>query len=87
MITEYTRNQAKKFGVQVRPSKRANKKIDVFRGDTYIGSAGAKGYSDFGIYLEKGDKKFAEERRRLYRLRHTKGKKDSPSWLAWSLLW
>jgi hypothetical protein len=87
MISPYTRNQAKKFGVQVRPSKKAGKKIDVFRGDNYIGSAGAKGMGDFGIYLEKGDRKFAEERRRLYRARASEGKKDSPSWLAWNLLW
>jgi hypothetical protein len=87
MITEHTTRQAKKFGVHVLPSKRAGKKIDVFRGDNYIGSAGAKGMGDFGIYLEKGDRKFAEERRRLYRKRHTEGKKDSPSWLAWNLLW
>jgi hypothetical protein len=87
MITEYTRNQAKKFGVQVKPSKKSNKKLDVFRGDTYIGSIGAKGYSDFGIYIEGGDRKFAEERRRLYHLRQKDGPKDSSAYLSKRLLW
>ena len=87
MITEHTTRQAKKFGVHVLPSKRAGKKIDVFRGDNYIGSAGAKGMGDFGIYLETKGREFAEERRRLYHLRAKDGPKDSPAYLSKRLLW
>lgn len=86
-ITNYTRRQARRLGVEVKPSRKEGKKIDVFRDGYYIGSAGAKNYSDYGTYLEDEGKAYADERRRLYRKRHTEGAQDTPSYLAWNLLW
>lgn len=86
-ITPWTRRQARRLGVEVKPSRKEGKKIDVFRDGYYIGSAGAKGYGDYGTYLEEEGKEYANQRRRLYRKRHTEGSKDSPSWIAYNLLW
>jgi hypothetical protein len=86
-ITPWTHRQARRLGVEVKPSRREGKKIDVYRDGERLGSVGAKGYNDYGMYLEEDGPFYANQRRKLYRLRHTKGKKDSPSWLAWSLLW
>jgi len=87
-ITDYTKRQAKKLKVKVKPSTRKNKKIDVFDlNDKYIVSIGAAGYKDFPTYTKEKGKKFAEERRRLYRLRHKKGEEGSASYYAHNLLW
>jgi len=89
MITDYTRNQAKKFGVIVKVSKDPSKKLDVFKNGVKIASIGAKGYKDYGIYLVEKGEKYANERRRLYRIRHDgeQSKVGSPGYYAWNLLW
>jgi hypothetical protein len=46
-ITEYTKEQAKKLGVTVKPSTNKNKKIDVFKGGEKIASVGGAGYADY----------------------------------------
>lgn len=86
-ITPWTHKQARKLGLEVKPSRREGKKIDVYRDGRRIGSVGAKGYGDYGVYLKEEGKEYADERRRLYHKRHTEGKKDSKAWLAWNLLW
>lgn len=86
-ITKHTREQAKRLGVEVRPSRKGEKKIDVFRGGQYLGSAGHKAYGDYGTFLEEGNRAHAEERRRLYRARHSEGEEGSPAYWAWHLLW
>lgn len=86
-ITPWTQRQARKLGLEVKPSRKQGKKIDVFREGHLIGSVGAKGYGDYGTYLEEEGKDYAKARRRLYHKRHTEGKKDSRAWLAWNLLW
>jgi hypothetical protein len=70
MITDYTRNQAKKFGVIVKVSKNPSKKLDVFKDGVKIASIGQRGAKDYGIYLIEKGEKYANERRRLYRIRH-----------------
>ena len=89
MITPYTRDQAKKFGVTVKVSKNPLKKIDVFKDNNKIASIGQRGAKDYGIYLIEKGEKYANERRRLYRIRHAgKGSKvGSPGYWAWHLLW
>lgn len=89
MITEYTRNQAKKFGVSVKVSENPLKKLDVFKNGKKIASIGARGYKDYGIYLIEKGEKYANERRRLYRIRHSgeQSKVSSPGYYAWHLLW
>ena len=88
-ITEYSKQQAKKLGVQIKPSTRKDKKIDVFKNDTKVASIGAKGYKDFPTYKKEKGLAFAEERRRLYKERHEKDrhKKGSAGFYADKILW
>ena len=84
-ITQYTRNKARQLGVEVRPSKRKGKKIDVFKDGKYVASVGAIGYSDYPTYMKTEGYEVAEERRRLYHIRHTRDTVNE--YLARFLLW
>jgi hypothetical protein len=87
-ITDYTKQQADKYNLTVKPSKKKNKKIDVYRDEKLIGSVGAKGYADYPTYIKTKGKSYADERRRLYKQRHSYDKpKYSNGWLAYNLLW
>lgn len=89
MITQYTKKQAKKLGVIVKISKNPLKKLDVFKDGVKIASIGQRGAKDYGIYLIEKGEKYANERRRLYRIRHAgeESKVNSPGWWALKLLW
>ena len=69
-ITNYTKQQAKKLGVVVKPSSVKGKKIDVFKNGEKIASVGAIGYADYPTYMKTKGKAYADERRRLYKIRH-----------------
>ena len=71
-ITNYTKQKAKEIGVQVVPSKNPKKKLDVYKDNLLIASIGDPNYLDYPSYIKEKGKEFAEERRRLYRIRHTK---------------
>lgn len=88
-ITEYSKLQAKKLGVQIKPSTRKDKKIDVFKNNEKVASIGAKGYKDFPTYKKEKGLAFAEERRRLYKERHEKDrhKKGTAGFYADKILW
>ena len=88
-IKQYTYDQAKKLGVQVKPSTVKSKKIDVFKDGKKVASVGAQGMSDFPTYIQTKGKAYADERRRLYKIRHqsTRGKVGSLSYYADRLLW
>lgn len=88
-IKPYTKRQAKKYGLVVKPSKVKGKKIDVFKDEKKLGSVGALGYSDYPTYMETHSLAYAEHRRKMYKLRHEKDrhKKYSNGWLADKLLW
>ena len=88
-ITNYSKEQAKKLNVEIKPSTRKNKKIDVYRGDKKIASIGNKNYLDFPTHLEKNGKEFAEKRRKLYKIRHNKTRNIKGSNSFWSdkILW
>ena len=88
-IKPYTKAQARKLGVQVKPSKVKGKKIDVFKNGKKIVSVGAIGYNDYPTYIQKKGKKYADERRRLYKIRHNKDRKirGSSGYYADKLLW
>ena len=74
-ITDYSYNQAKKLDVKIKPSKKKNKKIDVLNKDNkVIASIGHRSYLDYPNYIKKEGLTYANERRKLYKLRH---KKDS----------
>ena len=81
-ITEYSMNQASKYGVKITVSSNPKKKIDVYKDGNKLASIGDINYKDYGTYLEENGKKYADSRRRLYRIRH-KGENN------WSLkiLW
>jgi hypothetical protein len=46
-ITDYTKKKAKEIGVQIKPSTKKNKKIDVFRDGRLIVSVGDIRYYDY----------------------------------------
>lgn len=84
-ITTYTKDKAKQAGLTVKPSIRKGKKIDVYKDGDYLASVGALGYADYPHYIESHGLKYAQERQRLYHLRH---KKESlGERLASLLLW
>jgi len=93
-IKAYTKNQAKKIGVTVKPSKVKGKKIDVFKKGEKVASVGAIGYNDYPTYMElerkgKVPKGTANKRRRLYKIRHKSDRniKNSNGYYADRLLW
>jgi hypothetical protein len=88
-ITDYTKQQAKKLGVVVKPSSVKGKKIDVFKNGEKVASVGALGYSDYPTYMRTKGKAYADERRRLYKIRHSKDRsvKNSDGYYADKLLW
>ena len=61
---------AKQYGLQIEPSVKINKKIDVFKDGKYIASIGDIRFKDFHLYLKENGKAYANERARLYYLRH-----------------
>jgi hypothetical protein len=88
-ITQYTRDQARKLGVSVKHSTNPDKKIDVFKNGEKIASVGAMGYGDYPTYMRTRGKEYADERRRLYKIRHTSDRniKGSNGFYADRLLW
>lgn len=85
VILPYTFKKAKELGVVVKPSTVKGKKIDVYDEGEKVASIGAIGYKDYPTYLKEYGKEYAEERRRLYHIRHTK--KTLNEQLALRLLW
>lgn len=88
-ITQYTKDQAKKLGVKVTLSSVKGKKIDVYKNGQKVASIGAIGYGDYPTYLKTKGKKFADERRKLYKIRHQSNrlKKGTNGYYADKLLW
>ena len=86
-ITSYTKDKAKGLGVVVKPSTVKGKKIDVFKNEKKIATVGAVGYKDYPTYLKEDGKAVADERRRLYKIRHAKDLKSGNGFYANKLLW
>jgi hypothetical protein len=84
-ISDLTKQRAKEIGVEVKPSTNPKKKIDVFSDGEKVASIGGAGYRDYHIYLAEQGKAVADERRRLYHIRHKK--KSLGEYLARWLLW
>lgn len=90
IITTYTKKKAKKLNVIVLLSDKKNKKIDVY--DVYgkfIVSVGDPNYLDYPNYTKQYGKKVADERKRLYKIRHKKDRliKGTAGYYADQLLW
>jgi hypothetical protein len=88
-ITNYTRTQARKLGVSVKPSKNKKKKLDVFKGGKKVASVGAIGYKDYPTFLKTEGKEKANKRRAAYKKRHAKHRniRGTNSYYADKLLW
>ena len=88
-ITNYTRRQAKRLGVTVKPSTRKGKKIDVFKDGKKVASVGALGMGDFPTFKKQKGLEFAKKRQKAYKSRHqkTRTKVGTPSYYADQLLW
>ena len=88
-ITEYTRKQANKYGLVVKPCIDGVHKINVFKSEKLIASVGGLGYSDYPTYTKTHGKEYADGRRRLYKIRHERDRhvKWSRGWLSDVLLW
>lgn len=71
-IQPYSFKKAKDLGVTIKPSTKKGKKIDVFKNNQLVTSIGASGMNDYPTYLKNEGKKIAEERKRLYKIRHSK---------------
>jgi Mn-dependent DtxR family transcriptional regulator len=82
VITDWSKQQAKKLGVELRPSSNPKKKIDVYKGGKKLASIGDINYQDYGMYLQTKGKAYADERRRLYRIRH-KGENNFSLKILW----
>ena len=88
-ITNYSKGKAKELNVIIKPSKNKNKKLDVFKDGKKIASVGAIGYMDYPNYIETKGLKYANERKKLYKIRHSKdlNKTNSNGFYANKLLW
>ena len=69
-ITDYSRKQAEKLNVAIKPSHKKNKKLDVLKNGTVITSIGDKRYKDYPTYIKEKGKPYADKRRELYKIRH-----------------
>jgi ribosomal protein L7/L12 len=94
IIKPYTKKQAEKLNVQIKPSRTKGKKIDVFKNGKKIASVGAAGMKDYPTYLDlekkgKVETGTAEKRRKLYKQRHEndRKKKGTAGFYADKLLW
>tara|TARA_R110002074_G_scaffold233409_1_gene405030 strand:+ start:1232 stop:1513 length:282 start_codon:yes stop_codon:yes gene_type:complete len=89
VIKKYSRIQAKRLGVQIKPAENKAKKIDVYKGGKKVATIGANGMNDYPTYIQKKGLEFANERKRLYKIRFQKSRKKvgSNSYWADQLLW
>ena len=88
-IKQYSLDQAKKLDVELKPSTNKKKKIDVFKNNKKISSIGAIGYSDYPTFILDKGLDYANDKRRLYKIRHNKDIKKigSNGFYANKILW
>lgn len=88
-ITNYTKRQARRLGVTIKPSTRKGKKIDVFKDGKKVASIGALGMGDFPTFKKEKGIEFAKKRQKAYKNRHqkTRTKVGTASYYADQLLW
>jgi len=87
-ITKELLQNAKRFNVEIEPSTKKNKKLDIYKEGKYICSIGDSRYGDYHLY-KSIDKEIAEKRRIQYYKRHHKdlSKPLSAGFYAWNILW
>ena len=90
IITQYSYDEAKKLNLIIKSSKNKGKKIDVYTiNNEFLHSIGDIRYNDYTSYLSTYNKQYADERKRLYHIRHQKGINiiNSKQYLSANLLW
>jgi hypothetical protein len=89
-IKPYSYRRSRSLGVSIKPSTVKGKKIDVFnkKGDK-LASIGAIGYADYPTFWARKGKAFADEKRRMYKLRHAKDRvvRGTAGYYADKILW
>ncbi len=70
-ISPQTYKIAMQYGLQIEPSSRRLKKIDVYKQGEYLTSVGDSRYKDYHMHLKEQGKAYADNRARLYYGRHT----------------
>jgi len=87
-ITLYSYEKAEENDLNIVPSKKKNKKIDVYKNGEYIASIGDKRFYDYPTYLINNGKQYADIRKKLYYKRHNaNSSKYSADNLAKLILW
>jgi len=88
-ITDYSKQKAKKLNVDIKPSNKKNKKIDVIKNNKIVASIGDVRYSDYPTYIKSSGLIYADNRRKLYKNRHKKdlNVKNSAGYYADKILW
>lgn len=88
-IKNYSYKQADLLGVEIKPSVKKNKKIDVFKNGKLILSIGSLGYKDYPTYIEENGVQYANKRRALYKKRHDNNRHfyGSAGYYADKILW
>jgi hypothetical protein len=82
-------DNAQSLGVTIKPSTMKTKKLDVFKKGVKVASIGATGYKDYDIHIRERGIEYANERRRLYKLRHERDrhKTGTAGFYADKILW
>ena len=89
-ITDYSYDKAKQLNLIIKSSKNKGKKIDVYDiNNEFLHSIGDIRYNDYPNYCIVYNKKYADERKRLYHIRHQKNINviNSKQYLSANLLW
>jgi len=86
-ITDYSYDQAKKLNVQIKTSTNKKKKIDVFKNNKKIASIGSISYYDYPTFIDKKGLEYANQRRKLYKIRHKKDLNSKNGYYANKILW
>jgi len=89
-ILQYSYKQAKKIGVIITPSDSPKFKINVYSiNGILLTRLGSTGYGDYPTYILTHGQEFADNRRRLYKLRHERDRHIvySRGWLVDNILW
>jgi uncharacterized protein YaaR (DUF327 family) len=86
-IKDYSYEKAQELGLDIYPSKRKHKKIDVYKNGDYLTSIGDNRYKDFPTFLEEEGEEVANKKRLLYRKRHKKDLGYFKGFLATHILW
>ena len=88
-ISEYSKKQAKKLNVRIKPSTNKSKKLDVYKNNEKIASIGDIKYKDYPTYAKEKGKEYAENRRKLYKIRHKHDRNviGTPGYYADKILW